>query len=416
MLIQTIEISKIQPYDRNPRRNDNAVETVVRSIREFGFQQPIVVDKNMTIVVGHTRYRAAKSLGMKQVPVVIADTLNDDQIRAYRIMDNRSNQNAEWDNELLTSEFKELEKSIDLLLTGFTAEEIRYLQDEDLKTPDEKENEIPDLETEKVRTKLGDVWTMGDHRLVCGSATSVNDWQMLMQDRTADVIFTSPPYNMGGNLYDEYSDDKGSEEYIDFNDQVVSRCLEHLKGFLFYNISYNKNSRTEFIDVLYNIKKRIRFLELIVWRKNSAMPITATSMLTRMYEDIGVFASDDVWEDIEFFTCHTTEKEYAFNKKTKNKITNVWEIDNKNVQEDNHKAAFPVELPGRGIRLCSKPGAIIVDPFGGTGTTLIAAEKYNRCARLIELSPVYCDLIIRRWQKYSLGKAVRQDGILFDGI
>jgi DNA modification methylase len=415
MNIQQIDIGLIKPYAKNPRKNKAAVDTVKASLKEFGFKQPIVVDKDMTIVVGHTRFTAAKELDYQTVPVVVADELSAAQIKAYRIMDNRSNENASWDDELLAEEMKSLEGDIDLLLTGFTEDQIRFMLDESMRTEDEKDNKVPDIKKD-VKTKSGDLWHLGNHKLICGSATDPIAWSKVCAEETAKLVFTSPPYNMGGGLYDEYSDDKASDEYIEFNNQVVECALMNLKGFLMYNISYNRNARFEFIDVLYNIKKKMKFIELIVWRKHTNLPNPSNTTLNRKYEDIGVFSTDEDWEDIEWFSCHTTEKDWAFNRKTKHKITNLWEIDNKNVQENNHKAAFPVELPGRGIRLCTASNDLVVDPFGGTGTTLIAAEKYNRRAALIELSPVYCDLIIERWQTYTGQAAVRSDGVKWNDI
>jgi site-specific DNA-methyltransferase (adenine-specific) len=416
MKVEQIKISDIKPYDRNPRKNDRAVETVMTSIKEFGFQQPIVVDKNNIIVVGHTRFRAAKKLNLKTVPVLIADQLNEDQIRAYRIMDNKSNEFAEWDLDLLLAEMKELDGRIDMMLTGFREDEFQYMSDDSMRTEDEKDNSTPPLTTGDVITEQGDIWHLGDHRLICGSSTDPTVWASLMLDKTARLVFTSPPYNMGAKLYDEYSDDKGSEEYIQFNLDVIDCALKHLQGFIFWNISYNKNSRSEFIDVLYQIKKKAKFLELICWKKNSAI-VQGSSLdsLTRGYEDIAVYSTDDCYEDLDWISINTNVKNYNYNRKFKNKITNFWEIDNKNVQEDNHRAAFPVELPGRGIKMVTKNGDIVVDPFGGTGTTLIACEKYNRVGYLIELSPVYCDMIIQRWCDYTGKEAIRlQDGRKFN--
>jgi DNA modification methylase len=137
--------------------------------------------------------------------------------------------------------------------------------------------------------------------------------------------------------------------------------------------------------------------------------------LTRGYEDIAVYSTDECYEDLDWISINANVKNYNYNRKFKNKITNFWEIDNKNVQEDNHRAAFPVELPGRGIKMVTKNGDIVVDPFGGTGTTLIACEKYNRVGYLIELSPVYCDMIIQRWCDYTGKEAIRlQDGKKFN--
>lgn len=417
MKIEEIEIEALRPYYRNPRKNSRAVEVVETSIREFGFRQPIVVDKENTIIVGHTRYQAAQNLKLKTVPVIVAAELSKEKCQAYRLMDNKSSEYSEWDYDKLIEEIGELDGVVDLMITGFAQDDIDYLRDEGMKTPEERENHVPE-ERRNPRSEPGDIWIMGEHRLICGSSTDEATWRALMLEDTARLVFTSPPYNMGGGstLYEEYRDNKASEEYIEFNLTVVDLAKQYLKGFLFWNISYNANSRFEFIDILYHMKRQLRFLELIVWRKQTFIPAgPVTHILTREYEDIAVYATDDSVEDIEFFSINTTEKDIGFNRKTRHKLTNFWDIGNKNVQEKNHRAAFPVELPGTALRLMTQKSDIVIDPFGGTGTTLIAAEKYQRRARLIELSPVYCDLIVERWQDYTGGEAVRyQDGEKFN--
>lgn len=401
MDVKLQNIESIKPYKNNPRQNAKGIEVVMRSLREFGFQQPIVVDSHDEIVVGHTRYEAAKSLGMREIPVLKAANLSEEQVRAYRIMDNRSGEYSVWDDTKLIDELRNLDEKFRSEYTGFNNDEITELFDR-VKIPEtEREEEIPEKKNRR-NIQVGDMYRCGEHRIICGDSTDPIIWDRLMGQEKLNLVFTSPPYNMAGGLYDNYADDKNLEEYINLNRRVVEMIKRYLSGYLFYNISYNQNTRDAFIDVLQDIKGQLKFLELIVWRKMSAIPIgTSTQQLQRMYEDIGVFASDDSIENIEWIVCAHTGKKFAYNRRTKNKYSNLWEVPNKNVQEDNHRAAFPVALVEKSLRLATHEDQLIGDPFGGTGTTMVASEKLKRRARLIELDPEYTDQSIERWERYS---------------
>lgn len=190
MKIENVDINKIKPYHNNPRKNDKAINVVAASIKEFGFRQPIVCDKNMVIIVGHTRYRAALKNGLAEVPVHIADNLTEAQANAYRIMDNKAPDYAEWDNDLLLAELKELEGKIDLSLTGFTKDEIAKLSDIG-------EEVDPDVATpETPISESGKVYQLGLHKLLVGDATKSDDYQKLMGIEKADLLLTDPPYNV----------------------------------------------------------------------------------------------------------------------------------------------------------------------------------------------------------------------------
>ena len=199
MKVELAPIDTIKPYPNNPRKlSETAIEKVAQSIQEFGFRQPIVIDKDRIIVVGHTRYRASKKLGYKQVPITIAENLTKEQINAYRIADNRTNEEAKWDEELLKMELKELDyKDFDLKMTGFDDKQINDLLFEE-KQGLTDDDDVPDTPEEPI-TKLGDIWQLGKHRLLCGDATKEEDVNKLMDGAKADMVFTDPPYNVSFN-------------------------------------------------------------------------------------------------------------------------------------------------------------------------------------------------------------------------
>ena len=399
--IQTIEITQLKPYENNPRNNENAVDKVAESIKQFGFKVPLVIDKDFVIVAGHTRFKAAEQLGLNKVPCIVADDLTDEQIRAYRLADNKVAEFSEWDFDLLAEELDALE--------DWDMSEFGFEIDENLTAPDEPQEDNYEVELpEEPKAKLGDVYKLGDHRLMCGDSTSEKDIKKLFGEERAKCLFTSPPYNMASDLYESYNDNLESKKYIDFNLKVVNLWLEHLKGYLFWNISYNKNTRWEFIEIIYKIVKYsgLKFMELIVWDKGHGMPISSKDMLTRQYEDILLMGDEDnIRRDLELYYLGTTETKGYFNKKKGKGITNYWRVTTGNTQLKNHKACFPVELPFKAINLTTNENDIVADPFGGSGTTLIACEQLKRKCYMMELDPKYVDVIIDRWETLTGQKA-----------
>lgn len=400
MNVISVKVKDLKPYEKNPRKNDKAVKYVAESIKQFGFKVPIVIDKDNVIIAGHTRYKASKKLGLLEVPCIIADDLTDEQVKAFRLADNKVSEYSEWDYDILNLELSDL--SMNMNDFGF---------DLDFSIEEEKEPEEDNyiVELKEPKAKLGDIYQLGNHRLMCGDSTNESDVDLLIGDENIKCIFTSPPYNMNSNMYENYNDNLKSEEYINFNLNVINNWKRHLKGYLFWNISYNKNTRWEFIEILHKIVKEtnLRYLELIIWDKGHAIPITSKDMLTRQYEDILMVSTDDVIKDIDIMYLGTTEKRACFNKKKGKGITNYWKIDTNNIQLDNHKACFPVSLPAKAIKLTTNEGDIIADCFGGSGTTLIAAEQLHRKCYMMELDPQYVDVIIDRWEKYTGQKAVK---------
>jgi hypothetical protein len=224
MQIVNIEIKKLKPYEKNPRKNDKAVDKVAKSIKQFGFKVPLVVDKNNVIIAGHTRYKASLELDLKEVPCIIADDLNENQIKAFRIADNRVGQEAEWDFDLLQEELEELIGSFDLSELGFESEELDFMQEEIKIVEDDFDVELP----EEPKTKLGDIYQLGNHRLMCGNSTSIDDVKKLMNGNKADMVFTDPPYNIAyKGIKDNRTirnDKMEDDDFVDFLQQSLMVC------------------------------------------------------------------------------------------------------------------------------------------------------------------------------------------------
>ncbi len=314
----------------------------------------------------------------------------------------RANKNlGEWDYDLL-ADF-DLDKLKEI---GFDNDDLDKIMNF---SPDEKDDEVPEV-PEEPKSNLGEIYQLGNHRIMCGDSTNQGDVEKLIDNKTAKLIFTSPPYNMASDMYENYEDNLKSEEYIKFNIITIELFKKYLKGFIFWNISYNKNTRWEFIEIFYRIIKEtgLKFLELIVWNKKHGTPITSKELITRQYEDILLVGDDDnIQQDLELFYVGRNDKRAYFNKKNQKGITNYWEIGTNKTQLDNHLACYPVALPIKGILLMTQINDIVIDPFLGSGSTLIACEKTDRICYGMEIDPKYIDVIIERWEKYTEKKVVK---------
>lgn len=247
----------------------------------------------------------------------------------------------------------------------------------------------------------------GAHYLLCGDATKIENFDLLMNKKKVKLCFTSPPYNMGGSLYRNYSDNLKSREYIDFNLAVIHNVKKYLAGFIFWNMSYNRNSRWEWIEIFYRIIKEtgLSFLENIVWDKGHGLPITSKKGLTRQYENILAIGTEaDIAENLDFNFIGTNQKTYWFNKKTLRGLTNYWRITSGYTQLKEIQACFPVALVVNALLIMTLKNEIVIDPFMGSGSTLIGCEKLGRISYGMEIEPRYCDLIINRWEKYTKKK------------
>jgi len=438
MKIEQIDIGLIKPYAKNPRKNKAAIETLKISLKEFGFKQPIVVDKDMTIVVGHTRYQAARELNYLIVPVIIADELNEEQIRAYRIMDNRSNENADWDNELLKQELKDLESTYDLAYTGFTAEDLNELfrdSEDGLTDPDA----VPEVATE-YRAKKGDLWILGNHRIVCGDSLSDETYQLLMNQESADLCWTDPPYNIAyqsakyrtknsrwaaseqHKQNDVIANDKMTdEEFAEFIYKAIKQTYNNVKEGAAIYISHSESEIHNFHQA--TKLSGYKFKQNLVWVKNTI--VLGGSDYQKRYEPI-IYAIKP--GAIRYFisdrgTDAVIDQRIDYTKWTKDELIKALQSYpqdaincNKTQKADLHPTMKPVKLITEMMLNSSIKNDIVLDPFGGSGSTLIAAEQTGRRARLIELQPKYVDVIIKRWQDFSGEQAIRSDGTPWDNI
>lgn len=392
MKVELVEISRVIPYARNPRRNENAIAKVAASIKEFGFRQPIVVDDEMVIIAGHTRVQAAIQLGLKKVPVHVATGLTAAHIKAYRLADNRTHEESEWDDELLAIELGELDElGFNLDLTGFDAIELEELLadgDGSGLTDDDAVPEIP----ETAITKEGDVWLLGDHRLLCGDSTKAASMKVLMSDELADMIFTDPPYNVdyGQSMKDsmrgtkrKIKNDNLGDGFQQFLNDACNEMVKVCKGAIYICMSSSE---------LHTLQKAFadaggHWSTFIIWAKNAFTMGRADYQ--RQYEPI-LYG----WpEGNKHFWCGDRNQ------------SDVWHYDKPKVN-DLHPTMKPVELVARAIENSSKSRDIVLDSFGGSGTTLIACEKLKRQARLIELDPIFCDVIVKRWEEFTGKSAV----------
>jgi len=380
MKIEIADITSIKPYENNPRKlSETAIEKVAMSLKEYGFRQPIVVDKDRVIVAGHTRFRASKKLGLKQVPISIIDNLTEEQINAYRIADNRTAEESEWDNELLKMEIKELEaKDFKLDLLGFNDDQLNDILFEE-KQGLTDEDEVPEAPEEPI-SKLGDIWKLGNHRVMCGDSTIIDEIDKLTEKQKPDMIFTDPPYNVAFNgrsgKFDVIKNDNLEEsEFNNFIDTIISNL--NILNINTYYICCN----WAFYGVL---QKKLKPKACIVWAKN-------VFGLGRGYRHQHEFILFDGFIDASI----------------KNE-SDLWKISKDTKYK--HPTQKPVELSSRAIKNSSKPQNTILDIFGGSGSTLIACEKLNRKARIMELDPIYCDVIIKRWENFTGKKAELENG------
>lgn len=379
-------IKSIRPYEKNPRRNDEAVDAVAASIREFGWQQPIVVDKDGVIIAGHTRYKAAKKLKCDIVPVVVADDLTEDQVKAYRLADNKTGELAEWDTALLGEELAEL-ADFDMSQFGFDT----ILQEE------AREAEEDDYEVnppEEPKAKLGDIYQLGRHRLMCGDSTDAESVYQLCQDGQVDMLLTDPPYGVDytGKTKDalKIQNDATSDETLrDMLADAFSAANNIMKpGAVFY-IWHAILKTSAFESACQMAGWEVR--QVLIWVKN-------TMVMGRQDYQWKHEPCLYGWKDGAGHLWASDRKQTTilnFDRPTKNK---------------EHPTMKPVKLFDYQIQNNTKGGDIVLDLFGGSGTTIVACEQNGRCARVMELDPRYVDVIIDRWEKLTGEKAVLLNG------
>lgn len=389
MEVQNMSINDIKPYDNNPRDNDNAVESTANSIKEFGWQQPIVVDKDMVIIVGHTRYKAAKKLGYKEVPVVIASNLNKEQVRAYRLADNKTGELAEWDFKLLDDELQNI-LDIDMGDFGF---ELDIFKDKEEVKEDDFDEEVP----EEPKSKLGQIYQLGRHHLMCGDSTKPEDVKKLVGEVQADLLLTDPPYNVdysskdfGGKdsktrINNQIANDKmAPDEFYKFLFSVFSNAKDNLKSGASFYIWFSDLATVEFNNAANNSGLMVK--ETLIWEKNNF--VLGRQDYQRKHEPClygWVKGGSHSW--------------YSDRKQTT--ILNFDRPLNSNF----HPTMKPVALFDYEIKNSTKSGDVVLDLFGGSGTTIMACEQNGRNACVMEYDPKYVDVIIKRWEDFTGKKA-----------
>lgn len=393
-------IDSVTPYEKNPRQiTPDAISKVARSIEKFGFRSPIVVDEDRVILAGHTRLLASQALGIEKVPVHIATGLSGPQKRAYRLADNRSAEESRWDFPMLTEEFSGLiDEGFDLADTLFDPEELSGF------FPDEKvegltdEDAVPEAPDDPVSV-LGDVWVLGNHRLMCGDSTSIDAVEKLMNGKKANLFLTDPPYEITPTSKAHYTGDgmikrgwMGKDypvnhgklfEVPDFADWIVS-CLPSMEKDAECYIMSNDRNLSDIMGAA--LSNGWRYHNILIWQKPNGIP-------NRWY-----------FKDIEF-----TFYGFIGNAKTINNPSSTCTFRCKHERDKEHVSQKPVELFEHYITNSSQSGEVVLEPFGGSGTALLACEKTNRICHAMELEPKYCDVIINRWQDFTGKSAVLEE-------
>ena len=487
MQIHDISISLLREYDNNPRNNDGAVEAVAASIEEFGFKVPIIIDSDNTIVAGHTRVKAARKLGMSAVPCIIADDLTPEQIKAFRLADNKTAELAEWDFAKLETELAELANiEFDMSVFGFDLSDLGFEEEKEII---EDEVQEVDEENEPI-TKLGDIWQLGEHRLMCGDSTDAGTVAILMDGKKADLVFTDPPYGMNKEKDGVLNDNLNYDDLLEFNKQWIPLSFDALKeNGSWYCWGIDEPLMDIYAFILKPIinENKITFRNLITWDKGSAQGQLSSNC--RMYPTAdekclfvmcGVQGFNtntdnyfDGWESVRFYLeteakkakigakeikeiCGVgmyghwftksqwqllTEEHYlkiqdyckangieafkreyeevkreyyatrAYFDNTHDNMNNVWHFGRTSGEEreltGGHATPKPIALCSRAIKSSSRGGEIVLDLFGGSGSTIIACEQLGRTCYMMELDPKYCDVIIKRWETLTGEKAVK---------
>jgi site-specific DNA-methyltransferase (adenine-specific) len=382
MDIINIALKDLKPYENNPRKNDDAVKYVAESIKEFGFKVPIVIDKNNVIVAGHTRYKAAKKLKMSEVPCIIADDLTDEQIKAFRLADNKVAEKAEWDFDLLNAELDDI-IDLDMELFGF---EDALQDDAEEAVEDEFEVELP----AEPKSKLGDIYQLGNNRLMCGDSTVLEDVEKLMGGEQADMLLTDPPYNVNyeGKTKDKLkikNDKMGNDNFRQFLTDAFSNADMVMKpGAVFY-IWHADSEGYNFRGACFDAGWTVR--QCLIWNKNSMV----------------MGRQDYQWKHEP---CLYGWKEGAGHLwASDRKQTTVINFD-KPTRNDMHPTMKPIPLFDYQIKNNTKGGDVVLDLFGGSGTTIMACEQNGRHGYCMEYDPRYVDVIVDRWEKFTGAKAV----------
>ena len=375
MQIVEKKITELKAYEKNPRKNEKAVAPVAESIKEFGFKVPIIIDSDGVIVAGHTRVCAAKELGMKSVPCIVADDLTPQQIKAFRVADNSSAQIASWDLELLKDELMDLD--FDMSIFGLE-KEIKDI--ERIFAPEIIEDDVPEVDEKNIITKLGDIWQLGRHRLMCGDSTNAETVKKLMDGNKADMVFTDPPYGVD---YEGINNDSrsGLEDLLTSAfENYKENCIDGASVYCFHS--------DKCADIFHTVFRSFcHFSSMIIWEKQSL--VLSQGDYQSIHEPC-LYG----WFD------NGTHRFFGDRKQT-----SVWQFDRKSLE--GHTTPKPIGFICKALENSSKKNEIVFDLFGGSGSTLIACEQLNRSCYMMELDTKYCDVIIKRWEIFTGKKAVK---------
>jgi DNA modification methylase len=377
--IEKWNIDKLIPYAKNSRTHSEAqVAQIAASMKEWGWTNPILVDEGGQIIAGHGRVLAARKLGVKEIPVMIAEGWSDTKKKAYVIADNKLALNAGWDAELLRLEIEELkEVNFDINLLGFSDEELADMKEPEVVEGLTDEDDVPETPVDP-KTKLGDIYILGNHRLMCGDSTSIDDVEKLMDGQKADMVFTDPPYGV---------------DYKGINNDSRDGLQDLLRGSFGNYLAISKSGAAIYCfhsdrcaDVFHStFREFFHFSSMIIWAKNS---LTLSQTDYQSQHEPCLYG----WMKNGSHSWYSDRKQ-----------TSVWRFDKEKVE--GHTTPKPVALVEKAITNSSKGGDIVVDLFGGSGSTMIASEKIGRKAYLMELDPKYCDVIVKRWEDFTGKKA-----------
>ena len=387
--IVMMKTSELIPYDKNPRDNDKGVDAVANSIKAYGFKVPIVIDNNNVIVTGHTRLKAAKKLGLEEVPCIVADDLTDEQIRQFRIVDNKTAELSDWNFDLLREELLAMD-DVDMVQFGF--DDLDEILKTETKDDDfDEDEELP----ENPYSQRGDIYVLGKHRLMCGDSTIKEDVDKLMDGKVCDLIETDPPYNVAigkkGKQYKErggydcgmtdrtiLNDDMDDSSFRDFLNKVMVNFYNNIKPggsiYVFHADTEGYNFRGAFKDAGFKLS------ECLIWKKNNF--VLGRCPYHYMHEPI-------------LFGWREGAAHYFVDDRTQ---TTILEYDRPQASEL-HPTMKPIPLVTKLIQNSSRRGELVLDLFGGSGTTLIACEQIERIAYLMELDEKYVDVIVKRYLK-----------------
>lgn len=442
--VERWDITKLVPYARNSRtHSDEQISQLAASIKEWGWTTPVLVDEDGSIIAGHGRTLAAQRLKMTEVPVMVAKGWSDAKKRAYVIADNKLAMNAGWDESMLNLELGELkDMGFDISLIGFGKNELSELMAEEPTEGLTDENEVPEVK-EKPKSQRGDVWLLGEHRLMCGDSTQADDLAKLMDGDKADLVWTDPPYNVDMTGKNEYlasvgkarkdtenfgiqNDKMSAQEFRTFMQSVYERYFENMREGAVIYVAHPEHERIIFVESM--LKAGIKLSEVLIWVKQSGTLSRQDfnwkhePILYGWKEGAGHYFCKDftlttvIDDDLDIDKLKKDEM-VAMLKQIKEQMPTTVIRHDRPTKSDLHPTMKPVGLVQRMVEWSSMDGWIVLDLFGGSGTTMIACEKTHRKSRLMELDPKFSDVIVKRWQDFTGKKATHAEtGKTFDEV